>query len=163
MIIGTKNALLSKQVEVFIITRTILFLLISAVSAKQNTEHASGFTFTPNLFHHPPKVLFLSRPFEIEVFSNFSKNETQNISLFYRTDAQPRYIEQSFNLDSRRYIFTYDPKQKPTEKISYFFTIELKNGSVFASPIDSAGMVTPITLPLQDPIEYYKKRSMRRE
>ena len=163
MIIGIKNALPSKQVEGFIITRAILLLLISAVFAKQNTADSSGFTFTPDLFHHPPKVLFLSRPFEIEVFSNFSKNETQNISLFYRTDAQPRYIERSFDLDSRRYIFTYDPKQKPTKKISYFFTIELKNGSVFATPIDSTGMVMPITLPLQDPIEYYKKRSMRRE
>tara|TARA_B100001027_G_scaffold101658_1_gene69850 strand:+ start:303 stop:692 length:390 start_codon:yes stop_codon:yes gene_type:complete len=112
-------------------------------------------------FHHPPKVIFHSRPFDLEVFSEFPRSNTEKISIFYRTDAQPRYIEKTFDLASQRHIFSFNPKDKPTKKFSYFFTIELKNGSVYATPIDSAGMVVPHTFEVEDPLEYYKKRSMK--
>ena len=44
-----------------------------------------------------------------------------------------------------------------------FFTIELKNGSVYATPIDSIGIVVPYMFKVEDPLEYYKKRSMKRD
>ena len=41
----------------------------------------------------------------------------------------------------------------------HFFTLALNNGAVYATPVDSSGMVTPITKNLLNPAEYYKKRS----
>jgi hypothetical protein len=44
------------------------------------------FSFTPKLFHHPQRVLFNSRTFDLEVFSDFPRDSVQSISLFYKTD-----------------------------------------------------------------------------
>ena len=117
------------------------------------------FSFTPKLFHHPHKVLFNSRIFELEVFADFPKQDLKQVSLFYRTDAVPRYIEHSFNQNEMRYVFSYDPQKQPATYITYFFTVALNNGSMFATPVDSAGTLVPITKYLLDPMEYYKKRS----
>ena len=58
-----------------------------------------------------------------------------------------------------RYVFSYDPQKQPATYITYFFTVALNNGSMFATPVDSAGTLVPITKYLLDPVEYYKKRS----
>ena len=71
----------------------------------------------------------------------------------------PRYIEHSFNQNEMRYVFSYDPQKQPATYITYFFTVALNNGSMFATPVDSAGTLVPITKYLLDPVEYYKKRS----
>ena len=46
-----------------------------------------------------------------------------------------------------------------TRKNSQQIILPLNNGSVYATPVDSSGMVTPITKYLLNPAEYYKKRS----
>ena len=51
------------------------------------------------------------------------------------------------------------PKKKPATYITYFFTVALNNGSMFATPVDSSGTLVPITKYLLDPVDYYKKRS----
>ena len=84
----------------------------------------------------------------------------QNIEESSKLNA---FIEKTFDLASQRYIFSYNPKDRPTKKFSYFFTIELKNGSVYATPIDNSGMVVPYIFEVEDPLEYYKKRSMKRD
>jgi len=55
------------------------------------------FSFTPKLFHHPQRVLFNSRTFVLEVFSDFPRDSVQSISLFYKTDTVPRYQEIPFD------------------------------------------------------------------
>ena len=70
-----------------------------------------------------------------------------------------RYIEYPFKHNAKRYVFSYNPKEQPANYITYFFTLALNNGSVYATPVDSSGMVTPITKYLLNPAEYYKKRS----
>lgn len=122
----------------------------------------SGFSFNPKVFHHPPKVLFNSRAFDLEVFTKFDKKKIKNITLFYRTDALARFIEVSFKPTAPRYRFKYNPLEIPANRITYFFTVELKNGSVFASPVDKDGILNPITIKLENPLEYYKKRAERK-
>ena len=49
------------------------------------------------IFHHPPKVLFNSRAFDLEVFTEYDKKQVKQVSLFFRTDSQPRYREVTFS------------------------------------------------------------------
>ena len=165
MIIGIKNVSNSLRCKGIIIKKILLLyglLFYSSLSSQEIDTidfKLPEFSFTPKLFHHPHKVLFNSRIFELEVFADFPKQDLKQVSLFYRTDAVPRYIEHSFNQNEMRYIFSYDPQKQPATYITYFFTVALNNGSMFATPVDSAGTLVPITKYLLDPVEYYKKRS----
>ena len=165
MIIGIKNVSNSHQLKGIIIKKILLLyglLFYSSLSSQEIDTidfKLPEFSFTPKLFHHPHKVLFNSRIFELEVFADFPKQDIKQVSLFYRTDAVPRYIEHSFNQNEMRYVFSYDPQKQPATYITYFFTVALNNGSMFATPVDSAGTLVPITKYLLDPVEYYKKRS----
>ena len=165
MIIGIKNVSNSLRCKGIIIKQFLLLyglLFYSSLSSQEIDTidfKLPEFSFTPKLFHHPHKVLFNSRIFELEVFADFPKQDIMQVSLFYRTDAVPRYIEHSFNQNEMRYVFSYDPQKQPATYITYFFTVALNNGSMFATPVDSAGTLVPITKYLLDPVEYYKKRS----
>ena len=165
MIIGIKNVSNSLRCKGIIIKKILLLyglLFYSSLSSQEIDTidfKLPEFSFTPKLFHHPHKVLFNSRIFELEVFADFPKQYIKQVSLFYRTDAVPRYIEHSFNQNEMRYVFSYDPQKQPATYITYFFTVALNNGSMFATPVDSAGTLVPITKYLLDPVEYYKKRS----
>ena len=165
MIIGIKNVSNSLRCKGIIIKKILLLyglLFYSSLSSQEIDTidfKLPEFSFTPKLFHHPHKVLFNSRIFELEVFADFPKQDIKQVSLFYRTDAVPRYIEHSFNQNEMRYVFSYDPQKQPATYITYFFTVALNNGSMFATPVDSAGTLVPITKYLLDPMEYYKKRS----
>ena len=165
MIICIKNVSNSLRCKGIIIKQFLLLyglLFYSSLSSQEIDTidfKLPEFSFTPKLFHHPHKVLFNSRIFELEVFADFPKQDIKQVSLFYRTDAVPRYIEHSFNQNEMRYVFSYDPQKQPATYITYFFTVALNNGSMFATPVDSAGTLVPITKYLLDPVEYYKKRS----
>ena len=165
MIIGIKNVSNSLRCKGIIIKQFLLLYGLLFYSSLFSQEidtidfKLPEFSFTPKLFHHPHKVLFNSRIFELEVFADFPKQDIKQVSLFYRTDAVPRYIEHSFNQNEMRYVFSYDPQKQPATYITYFFTVALNNGSMFATPVDSAGTLVPITKYLLDPVEYYKKRS----
>ena len=165
MIIGIINVSNSHQFKGIIIKKILLLyglLFYSSLSSQEIDTidfKLPEFSFTPKLFHHPHKVLFNSRIFELEVFADLPKQDIKQVSLFYRTDAVPRYIEHSFNQNEMRYVFSYDPQKQPATYITYFFTVALNNGSMFATPVDSAGTLVPITKYLLDPVEYYKKRS----
>ena len=165
MIIGIKNVSNSLRCKGIIIKQFLLLyglLFYSSLSSQEIDTidfKLPEFLSTPKLFHHPHKVLFNSRIFELEVFADLPKQDIKQVSLFYRTDAVPRYIEHPFNQNEMRYVFSYDPQKQPATYITYFFTVALNNGSMFATPVDSAGTLVPITKYLLDPVEYYKKRS----
>ena len=117
------------------------------------------FSFTPKVFHQPARVLFNSRIFELEVFIDFSANDIKQVSLFYKTNTHSRFIEYPFNNNAKRFVFSYNPKEMPADYITYFFTVELNNGSVFATPVDGSGLLKPVTMNLVDPMQYYKERA----
>ena len=117
------------------------------------------FSFTPKVFHQPARVLFNSRIFELEVFTDFPTNDINQVSLFYKTNTHSRFIEHPFKKNAKRFVFSYNPKEMPADYITYFFTVSLNNGAMYATPVDSSGLVTPVTKYLLDAAEYYKKRA----
>ena len=162
MTTGTKSALLSPRVEVKTIKNISLVLMFCAAFSQQANEmpsYTKGFLNHNRIFHQPEKVLFNSRAFNLEMFVEIDKNLIKEASLFFRTDSQPRYREISFSLDKERFIYRYNPKENPAKYITYFFTVELKSGQLYATPVDSSGLLIPITKDLVDPIKYYKERA----
>ena len=162
MTTGTKNALLLPRVKVKTIKHISLVLLFCAAFSQQANEmpsYTKGFLNHNRIFHQPEKVLFNSRAFNLEMFVEIDKKLIKEASLFFRTDSQPRYREISFSLDKDRFIYRYNPKENPAKYITYFFTVELKSGQIYATPVDSSGLLIPITKDLVDPIKYYKERA----
>ena len=162
MTTGTKNALLLPRVKVKTIKHISLVLLFCAAFSQQANEmpsYTKGFLNHNRIFHQPEKVLFNSRAFNLEMFVEIDKKLIKEASLFFRTDSQPRYREISFSLDKERFIYRYNPKENPAKYITYFFTVELKSGQIYATPVDSSGLLIPITKDLVDPIKYYKERA----
>ena len=162
MTTGTKNALLLPLVKVKTIKHISLVLLFCAAFSQQANEmpsYTKGFLNHNRIFHQPEKVLFNSRAFNLEMFVEIDKKLIKEASLFFRTDSQPRYREISFSLDKERFIYRYNPKENPAKYITYFFTVELKSGQIYATPVDSSGLLIPITKDLVDPIKYYKERA----
>ena len=162
MTTGTKSALLLPQVEVKTIKHISLVLLFCAAFSQQANEmppYTKGFLNHNRIFHQPEKVLFNSRAFNLEMFVEIDKKLIKEASLFFRTDSQPRYREISFSLDKDRFIYRYNPKENPAKYITYFFTVELKSGQIYATPVDSSGLLIPITKDLVDPIKYYRERA----
>ena len=162
MTTGTKSALLLPRVEVKTIKHISLLLLFCAAfsqQANEKTSYTKGFLKHNRIFHQPEKVLFNSRAFNLEMFVEIDKKLIKEASLFFRTDSQPRYREISFSLDKERFIYRYNPKENPAKYITYFFTVELKSGQIYATPVDSSGLLIPITKDLVDPIKYYKERA----
>ena len=162
MTTGTKSALLLPRVKVKTIKHISLILLFCAAFSQQANEmpsYTKGFLNHNRIFHQPEKVLFNSRAFNLEMFVEIDKKLIKEASLFFRTDSQPRYREISFSLDKERFIYRYNPKENPAKYITYFFTVELKSGQIYATPVDSSGLLIPITKNLVDPIKYYKERA----
>lgn len=150
------------QLEKLIQKRISIFILIWFVSAQEIDSldfKIPRFSFTPKIFHHPERVLFNSRAFELEVFIEYPRNDIKTVSLFYKTDTMSRLMEVPFNPLDKRYVFRYDSKQKPAKKIVYFFTVYLNDGGMFATPVDNSGQIKPITKYLLNPVDYYKKRA----
>ena len=165
MIIGIISVLLSLQLEAIIINRVFSFLAVCVISVQDAIPldfKMPAFSHTPKVFHHPNRVLFNSRAFELEVFTDFPEKELKSVSLYYKTDVRPRFMVIPFDPGSNRYVYRYDPKEKPANQIIYFFTVSLKNGAVYATPIDSLGTLKPIMQHLVDPVEYYKQRATNR-
>lgn len=117
------------------------------------------FSHTPKVFHHPARVLFNSRAFYLEVFVKFPRTDLESVSLFYKTDAMPRFVEIPMDINATRYRFRYDPIQRPAQKITYFFTVATTGGSLYATPVDSSGILKPLTKYLLDPRSYFKRRA----
>ena len=104
-----------------------------STNKKEIVSKNKNIAFTYKILHQPNKVLFNSREFELEVFTDFSKKEIESVSLFYKIDDKPQFTEIPFNINAFRYVYKYNPKIKPADQITYFFTIALKKWCLFCN------------------------------
>lgn len=140
-------------------TGILLFAVVFATPDSLPAISITTFSHTPKVFHHPARVLFNTRAFNLEVFVKFPRVSLESVSLFYKTDSMPYYEEVPMDLNASRYLFHYDPKQRPARKITYFFTVATKDGSLYATPVDSSGTLAPLTKYLLDQRSYFKRRA----
>lgn len=126
-------------------------------------DSASGlppgpFLSTPRIFHHPAPVLFVNRPYDIDLFVDFPADSLESVSLFYRTDSMPRFQEVTLPIQRARYRYRFDPNRQPATELSYFFVVTLQDFSLYATPLDEEGRPLPITRRLRDPVQYYRRK-----
>lgn len=140
-----------------------LLLPLEETPPDSNLISEPHFSYTPRVFHLPDRVLFNTRPFNLEVFIDFPRDSLESVSLFYKTDSLPRFHEIPMTLNAPRFLFRYDPLEHPASQITYFFTVTTKDGALYATPVDSLGNLNPITKFLLDPTEYFKRRSELRQ
>jgi hypothetical protein len=111
---------------------------------------------TPRIFHHPAKVVFNNRPYDIDLFLDFPEDSLKTVSLFLKTNRMRVYREIPLTMERARYRYRYNPYDLPGDTLTYFFIVELTDYSLFASPLDKQGFIEPVVRPLVDPVAYYK-------
>ncbi len=121
------------------------------------------FMQTIRIIHQPEEIMFMNRPYNLELFVNFPSDSVESVSLFIRTDNMTRYQEFLLPGVRGRYTFRYDPVKMPGKSIRYFFVVRLKPFALFATPLNEDGSIRPVERTFVDPVAYYKwKRAQNR-
>lgn len=149
------------MIPVFIILTGILIQAAPSDNPAELFERT--FSFTPRVFHHPPEVLFVNRPQDIDLFVDFPEDSLESIRLYFRTDRMKKYQEVHLDMVRQRYHFRFDPNEIPAKTLEYFFIVTLKDFSLFAAPLDKNGFIQPIQKKLRDPVEYYREKLRSRK
>ena len=121
------------------------------------------FMETIRIIHHPEEIMFINRPYNLDLFVNFPSDSVESVSLFIKTDNMARYQEFFLTRVRGRYTFRYDPVKMPGKSIRYFFVVRLKPFALFATPLNKDGFIQPVERTFVDPVAYYKwKRAQNR-
>ncbi|MFH1850965.1 MAG: hypothetical protein ABIA75_01330 [Candidatus Neomarinimicrobiota bacterium] len=80
--------------------------------------------------------------------------------LFLRIDARPNYREIPVPVIRERFRYHYDPRTLPADSIEYFFVVTVKGNSIYAAPLDKAGLLQPVKRKFVDPQEYFNNRNL---
>ncbi|HJL74872.1 MAG TPA: hypothetical protein QGF08_07020 [Candidatus Marinimicrobia bacterium] len=139
-----------------------MILLLNQIPDSAAAIPKGPFPITPQVFHHPDKVVFTTRPYEIDLFVDFEENEIESATLFLKTDVMNHYVEFPLSKDRARYRHRFNPNITPAKTISYFFVVTLQDHSVFAAPLDKNGNINIVERTLEDPAEYFKRRLAQR-
>jgi hypothetical protein len=141
----------------------LLFIASSLIQAFDEKLPPEGpFPITPKVFHHPEKVLFNTRPYNMDLFVDFDEEEIESASVFIKTNAMESYIEFRMNTYRARYRHAFNPLLTPATTIEYFFVVILKDDSIYAAPLDKDGYIIIVKHILEDPAEYFKRKLAQR-
>ena len=137
-----------------------LFMTVSVFGQEAGTDAESllkrKFASTTKLLHKPPRPFFQGRPYNLEFFSDLSKDSVETLALFLKTEKNLEYREVPLEPYRGRYRFRYDPKLHPGEEITYFFVAVMKNAGIYAVPVNGDGKLAPYYIRPVDPIKYYE-------
>jgi hypothetical protein len=141
----------------------ILLFVSSLIQASDTKLPPEGpFPTTPKVFHHPEKVLFNTRPFNLDLFVDFDENEIESVSVFIKTDEMVNFIEFQLITVRARYRHFFNPLLTPAKTIEYFFVVTLKDDSIYAAPLDKDGYIILVKRTLENPAEYFKRKLAHR-
>lgn len=141
----------------------LLFIASSLIQAFNEKLPPKGpFPITPKVFHHPEKVLFNTRPYNMDLFVEFDEKKIESVSVFIKTDAMENYIEFPMNTSRARYRHMFNPLLTPAKTIEYFFVVIMKNKSIYAAPLDKDGYLIIVKRILEDPAEYFRRKLAQR-
>jgi len=141
---------------------TLLFLLLNLITDSTSIVPEGPFPITPKVFHHPEKVLFNTRPYNMDLFVDFDDKEIESVSVFIKTDAMESYIEFPLNTFRARYRHPFNPLLTPAKTIEYFFVVILKDESIYAAPLDKNGYIIIVKRTLENSAEYFKRQLIQR-
>lgn len=145
----------------FILFTSLLLQSLPQDSISQVLQRS--YNITPLVFHHPEKVIFNTRPYDIDLFVDFKNEKINSVSLFIKTDVSNSYTEYSMGVTRGRYRYRFDPNKTPVKNIEYFFIVTLKDFSIYAAPLDKNGYIKTVKRTLVDPAKYFKQRLNKRQ
>ncbi len=116
------------------------------------------FPVTTKVFHRPDDVIFDSRPYDMDLFVDHTEDTIENVSIFFKTNEMSHFSEHHLTKTRARYRFRFNPTITPAASITYFFVVTLRDGSVYAAPLNKHGNINVIERILVDPAEYFKQR-----
>tara|TARA_B100000035_G_scaffold162808_1_gene138656 strand:+ start:1176 stop:1640 length:465 start_codon:yes stop_codon:yes gene_type:complete len=114
------------------------------------------FPFSQKILHKAPSPFFKGRPYTLEVFVGLAQDSVEYVSLFFKTDTFIKYREMPLEQYRGRLRFKYDPQVYPGDELQYFFIAVVKNGGIYAAPVNRDGRLTPVKIRPVDPMKYYE-------
>lgn len=143
---------------------SLLLLILPGLIQISNPDllQEDSFPITPKVFHYPEKVLFNTRPYNMDLFVDFDESKIESVSIFLRTDTMDQFIEFPLKVVRARYRHQFNPLITPAKTIEYFFVVSLKDHSIYAAPLDENGYINVVKRTLQDPAEYFKRKLSQR-
>jgi len=143
----------------------LLFLLTVGLIQVSDSDLPQRGPYPPSekLFHHPEKIMFSTRPYNMDLFVDLDEKDIETISVFIKSDDMENYMEFQLKMIRSRYRHQFNPLITPAKSIEYFFVVSLKDGSIYAIPLDKNGYVEPVKQTLIDPAEYYKQQLSRKK
>jgi len=110
------------------------------------------------VFHTPPKPLFKGRPHKLNFITDIPADSVVSSILFFKTDKHTTFQEIVLTGEHGNYVFQYEPKKYPGERLQYYFIIKTPNG-LHANPINEKGELDSWDKMLIDPVEYFKQKA----
>lgn len=113
--------------------------------------------------HHPPDVIIINRPYDLDLFAGFPEDSIENVSIFMKLEGSQFFREIPLTPEYGRYRYTVEAIPDTGITLSYFFTLTLKGYGIHVIPTPVAGeMAQPVTRTTISPIEYFRQRRTRR-
>ncbi|RMF11139.1 MAG: hypothetical protein D6762_00085 [Candidatus Neomarinimicrobiota bacterium] len=140
-----------------------LFLLGCALVTGQDEDSWSPvnpgpFLKTIKMIHHAPDIMFQGRPYDLELFVDFPEDSIESVLIHIKTDSMYTYLEIPLKKNRDHYLYRFNPRWFKGQHIQYFFTVQLSNFKIFATPMDEVGNIKPIRRTLIDPVQYWEWR-----
>ena len=140
---------------------SMLFLFSAVMLATElpdslNEQNFNGYLQSKKIIHHPEKIMFQGRNYNLELIVDIPEDSIESVNLFIRTDTKRPYQEISLKQKRGIYSLRFDPEVFPGSLVQYFFIVQLSDYSLFAIPVDKRGAIQSVERTLVDAVEYYK-------
>ena len=140
---------------------SMLFLFFAVMLATElpdslNEQNFNGYLQSKKIIHHPEKIMFQGRTYNLELIVDVPEDSIESVNLFIRTDTKRPYQEILLKQKRGIYSLRFDPEVFPGSLVQYFFIVQLSDYSLFAIPVDNNGAIRPVERVLINAVEYYK-------
>ena len=137
----------------------ILFIPVALFSQieKQVRDQNPGLFKNQKLYHSIPNPFFKSRSHNLDFITDIPQDSVLAATLFFKTNLMEYYQEFSLKRERGIYRFVYNPKSYPGSHLQYYFIIKTKD-TIYGTPIDDNGELSPVNKLLIDAVEYFKQK-----
>ena len=107
---------------------SMLFLFSAVMLATElpdslNEQNFNGYLQSKKIIHHPEKIMFQGRNYNLELIVDIPEDNIESVNLFIRTDTKRPYQEISLKQKRGIYSLRFDPEVFPGSLVQYFFNL----------------------------------------
>ena len=98
-------------------------LLATELPDSLNEQNFNGYLQSKKIIHHPEKIMFQGRNYNLELIVDIPEDNIESVNLFIRTDTKRPYQEISLKQKRGIYSLRFDPEVFPGSLVQYFFNL----------------------------------------